>query len=114
MLIDDFKGNKVKVKTHNGIGADTQWPPHGTLRYAQRVMLILQQPSSLYACFVFAVYTRRSTANAGLSATESTKTEKSYIFVRKTNHEMVQLFEKEDQPLIEDDDEVLLLAASTV
>lgn len=63
---------------------------------------------------MFAVHTRSTTARAGLSATGSAKTEKSYIFVRKTNHEMVQLFEKEDQPLIEDDDEVLLLASSSV
>jgi hypothetical protein len=48
VLVDDFKGKKVKIKVFELIGDE--------MKHKQRVKLVRHQPSSLYACFVFAVY----------------------------------------------------------
>jgi hypothetical protein len=55
VYVDDFKGKKVKVKVFEILNDD--------MRHKQRVKLVRHQPSSLYACFVFAVYNVKDTEN---------------------------------------------------
>jgi hypothetical protein len=82
VLIDDFKGKKMKIKVFDILNDD--------MRHKQRVKLIRHQPSSLYACFVFAVYNiQEKDENEDATAADVIK---QYIFVTKNNYEMSTLF----------------------
>jgi hypothetical protein len=93
------------LKTHEQVGE-------------QRVVFVRHQPSAQYHCFVFAVYNRSECKHKALFDQNRKrydnpfheKVEKSYVFVVKQVNQMKEIIEsKRKIPLIQDDDEVLVL-----
>lgn len=105
VYIDDFKGKKVKVKVFD-------YTNNNDLKNKMRVKLVRHQPSSLYACFVFAVYSiKEKEIDQVLSVNVSVI--KQYIFVTKNNYEMNTLFTgQSSRCLIDEDDEVHVIKSS--
>ena len=98
VFLDDFYGNKVKVRTHT---------PGSQMSSSQQIRLLFYQPCSEYCCFVFIVCNqiqknkgkdqkkKEDTRNANEkfpTFSENKVTKKSYIFVRKEREEMETIF----------------------
>lgn len=83
--IDDFEGNKVKVRTFN-----SETTEYSTI--SQNLKLILYQMTSdnKYGMFLFGVYNVKMQGAGAQSDLRVLK--KSYIFVRKTREELNEIF----------------------
>lgn len=78
------------------------------MKHKMRVKLVRHQPSSLYACFVFAVYSiPDKPENEQVTSIDVIK---QYVIVTKNNYEMNTLFgSNSNKCLIDEDDEVQVL-----
>lgn len=88
ILIDDFEGNKVKVKTYN-----SETTEYSTI--SQNLKLILYQITNdqKYGMFLFGVYNVKMQGAGAQSELKIIK--KSYILVRKTREELNQIFDSD-------------------
>lgn len=86
--IDDFEGNKVKVRTYN-----SETTEYSTI--SQNLKLILHQMTSdnKYGMFLFGVYNVKMQGAGAQSDIRVLK--KSYILVRKTRDELNKIFQSE-------------------
>lgn len=103
ILIDDFEGNKVKVKTYN-----SETTEYSTI--SQNLKLILYQLThdQKYAMFLFGVYNVKMQGAGAQSELKIIK--KSYILVRKTREELTRIFESDQQEeLIKKTEKVILI-----
>lgn len=104
VFIDDFNGNKMKVKTHEVIRSG-QKPP-------QQLSLLLYQQSSSgqHVVFLFAVYNGEYEGIQGDGEQNQILVKKSYIFVRKSKKDMITIFQSMcRQHILYEQDSVLIL-----
>lgn len=104
VYIDDFNGNKMKVRTHKRLELAN--------KPTQQVALLLYQQTSgaSHVLFVFAVYNGEHEGSGADDDGSNVLVRKSYIFVRKSRADMVRIFQSMcDEEIVKADDDVLLM-----
>lgn len=105
VFIDDFNGNKMKVKTHEVLKTNNNKP-------SQQLSLLLYQQASngQHVLFMFAVYNGEYEGIQGDGEQNNILVKKSYIFVRKSKKDMISIFQSMCQKhILYKEDEVLIL-----